>query len=384
MQTENVKIIYGTPLFRCGVPGSNKASLLHKPSSPPHQEQHLWPLQKKGKVMYSAGVPAMTSSNAGVARLRSEQPSDLLPENYDPSILDVCSGRGKRNWNHAGNVAFRNLIQSQVDAYMAAKSKNDKTAIVLMILDEMRNKGYNFLKINKEGRWYDMGDAQARDKIGHGLRDQVTAINRQNRESEQKGGQHVRLPSITMSDSGNEAEHRKNAVKTAHVFEKFARRPSWIAGESSSSNEMVEGMPTPQGFDMERRRSSWDFLDNFDYYIDNGIDPMQSNNSVIDMSAARVSDDISDRMDVSPSDLMKDSLMSFDPRVSGASSVFMSSARAGSARESTSIRAPGGNGRDNSMRMSGGSTLRQATNSLRVSDMSDMTGLLDFSNSESV
>jgi hypothetical protein len=334
--------------------------------------------------------PIMSNNTAGVAGLRTEQPGDLLPENYEPTDLDICSGRGKRNWNHAGNVAFRTLIQSQVEPYMAARSKNDKTAVVVRILEDMRMQGYSFLKTNDEGRWYDMGDAQAKEKIGHGLRDQVTAINRQNRQMEREQ-HHVRRPSITLSDSGNEAEHRKSTVNTAHHFVEFARRPSWIAGESSSSSEMVEGVkiPAPQGFDSERRRSSWDFLDHFDYLIDHNIDPMQSNNSVIDMSAAgtRAPEDKKfEQMDVSHSDLMKTSIMSFDPRLSECSSVFMNSARVTSngGRDSP-IRVSGGSsGRDHTMRVSGGSTLRQMTNSLRASDMSDIAGLLDPDNYESL
>jgi len=329
--------------------------------------------------------PVQTASNssAGFASLRSEQPGDLLPVNYEPTELDICSGRGKRNWNHAGNVAFRNLIQSQVEPYIAAKSKNAKTAIVLKILDDLRNQGYHFLKANKEGRWFDMGDAQARDKIGHGLRDQVTAINRQNKEQQQLGQQqHVRRPSITLSDSGNEAVHRKSTVNTAHHFVEFARRPSWIAGESSSSSELVESgkLSALQGLDAERERgSSWDFLDHLmDHY----------SNSVIDMSAATTKTQEESRiepMDVSPSDLMKNSsILSFDPRMSEASSVFMNSARATSGGRDNSMRGSVGSGRDQTMRVSGGSTLRQMTNSLRVSDMSDMTGLLDPDHFESV
>lgn len=376
-----------------------------------------------------APLPVMypVLSNHDVAGIpRREHPSDLLPENYDPTELDICSGRGKRNWNHAANVAFRTLIQSQVEAYMAAKSKNEKTAIVINILEEMRTKGYHFLKTNKEGRWYDMGDAQARDKIGHGLRDQVTAIKR-----EQAAGQrsHVRRPSTTLSDSGNEADHRKSEVKTAHHFVEFARRPSWIAGESSSSNEMVEGtpmmIPGPHGFETERKRSSWDFLDNFDYYVDQphmmGDSAQGINNSVFDMShttaagaaasghrSAPINNSVFDMSatataasqsapidmsvtaparaipeqerfqqslvmgdDISPSDLMKNSsIMSFDPRISDTSSVFWSSGRA-----STGVRGAPPPPRELNMRVSsgervsGGSTLRQATKSFRLSDM---------------
>ena len=105
-----------------------------------------------------------------------------LPPHYQPGEFDVCCGRGKRHWNHIGNVRFRKIIQSSVERYMDAPTKNDKTAVVVSIVDDIRNFGGNFLKEDLHGTWYDIGDQQARDKVGHSLRDQVTTINRQRRK----------------------------------------------------------------------------------------------------------------------------------------------------------------------------------------------------------
>ena len=106
--------------------------------------------------------------------MHEEQTPAMLPDNYIPTERDILTGRGKRNWNHAGNVAFRNLIQANVDRYMQASSKSAKTAIVLSIVDQVRAWPAHFLK-QQNGRWMDIGDAQAREKVGHSLRDQVTA-----------------------------------------------------------------------------------------------------------------------------------------------------------------------------------------------------------------
>lgn len=117
----------------------------------------------------------------------TENPNDVqVPFDYVPTDMDICSGRGKAFWNHAGNVAFRNLIQAQVLDYIKAPSKADKTAMVVSIVDDLRQKGCKFLKQETDANgatfWYDIGDALAREKVGHSLRDQVTAINRSNRE----------------------------------------------------------------------------------------------------------------------------------------------------------------------------------------------------------
>jgi len=229
-----------------------------------------------------------------VSLLRPAKPSEPLPPDFEPGPKDVCSGRGKRNWNHAGNIAFRNLIQSNVEEYMTAPNKNEKTAIVCTIVDHMRREGCRFLQQNKQGLWFDIGDAKARDKVGHSLRDQVTAINRGQAQlpskqqppepaSFQQQQQHMQMPahqSSTQSNtmeqmqqlyeqehqmmalSDNEAEgeesHRRRSVMALPEITKFARRPSWIAGESLSSQDGMEGISPAE---MEHRRSSaWGML----------------------------------------------------------------------------------------------------------------------------
>lgn len=128
-------------------------------------------------------------------RTRWNQNRSSLPISFEPGDWDVCCGRGKRNWNHKGNVRvclaqlyrgatryfldgriahpffyisvsfqFRNLVQSNVQRYIDAPTRNDKTQVVISVVDFVRGKGGHFLKQEKSGRWYDIGDAEARDK----------------------------------------------------------------------------------------------------------------------------------------------------------------------------------------------------------------------------
>jgi hypothetical protein len=121
-------------------------------------------------------APAYPTHLENLAILQGgELPATVLPPNYTPGELDICCGRGKRNWNHSGNVAFRNLIHTSVDRYLAAPTKTAKSAVVLQVVDTIRESGAYFLKQNETGVWYDIGDAHAREKVGHSLRDQVTA-----------------------------------------------------------------------------------------------------------------------------------------------------------------------------------------------------------------
>ena len=114
---------------------------------------------------------------------------------------------------------------------------------------------------------------------------------------------HIRRPSLALSDSGNEAEERRMSLDTTSIHGQFARRPSWVASSESTSrtdDAVMEGydinvqavsaedcdvlgeipvMPVPNKnllFAQKRRISSWDFLDTFDYYIDNDVDSSAS------------------------------------------------------------------------------------------------------------
>lgn len=410
-----------------------------------------------------------------VSLLRPAKPGEALPPDFVPGPKDVCSGRGKRNWNHVGNIAFRNMVQSHVEDYMTAPNKNEKTAIVCRIVDKMRRDGCRFLQQNKQGLWYDIGDAKARDKVGHSLRDQVTAINRgqaqlpskrETKPPQQPAPTSTMNVTTTMEQmqqlyeqerqqmalSDNEAEaeesHRRRSVVALPEIVKFARRPSWVAGESLSSSEGMEGVTATE---LERRRSSWgilmegnvleDLMEIDVHEDDHGQQHAAANISIptttaTDMSAFSstipdptpvasaasqqpgndqwppampprtelVSTDSQiallmeegDEFDVnaepnSPqrlpnrgvvadsTGLMRDSMKSWDPRISGGTSL-IGEARMDDVFRSSSGEGSGGNINRSSRRPTvrfSGATLRRATNNFRLSDLSMASDLFD-------
>lgn len=103
-------------------------------------------------------------------------PGPQLPTSYQFRDKDVCSGRGKKNWNLPGNVKYRQFIQDRVGQYIAASSKRGKTLFIMGLVRELRADGYQFLKEDRRGILFDMGDKEAREKVAHSLRDQVTAL----------------------------------------------------------------------------------------------------------------------------------------------------------------------------------------------------------------
>ena len=164
--------------------------------------------------------------------LQDQQNPFSLPDNYMPGPKDICCGRGKRNWNHSGNVAFRSLIQNSVNRYIDAPNKTAKTAVVVSIVDDIRQSGAYFLKQDDDnGRWYDIGDQQAREKVGHSLRDQVTAQkkNAANDDSISSNSPEVvaSLPDVT------------KVSKKSSMFDEFRGcRPQQVSVSSSTMMSM--------------------------------------------------------------------------------------------------------------------------------------------------
>ena len=134
-------------------------------------EQHyFWAMNIESDAM-SKGVQAaeargndesVDSRDCSSLRSSGLGPEEL-PKGYTPRPADVCCGRGKKNWRHHGNASFRQLIHSNVPAYMEATTKHDKTLVVKSIVDIVRSNGGRFLKQGNDGGWYDIGDSQAKE-----------------------------------------------------------------------------------------------------------------------------------------------------------------------------------------------------------------------------
>ena len=82
----------------------------------------------------------------------------------NPGHMDVICARGKHALEHPGNKRFRALISARLEEYAKATSKMEKSRIVTSIIDAVRPEG-SFVK-EKAGKWFEVGDHVAREKIG--------------------------------------------------------------------------------------------------------------------------------------------------------------------------------------------------------------------------
>lgn len=69
----------------------------------------------------------------------------------------------------AGNERFRTLIEEYAPIYLQVSTKYQKSEVIAKIVAEVRTKspGGGFVKKDfYSGRWFEIGDEKARDKVG--------------------------------------------------------------------------------------------------------------------------------------------------------------------------------------------------------------------------
>mmetsp|Transcript_27020 Transcript_27020/g.38010 ORF Transcript_27020/g.38010 Transcript_27020/m.38010 type:complete len:227 (+) Transcript_27020:116-796(+) len=105
------------------------------------------------------------------------KPPTRLPSNFRPKRLDVLSGRDKEARSHIGTKHFRQVIKDNLKRYVETQHRDEKSTVIQSIVDFIRCEamilgGAGFIKRDMScARWYEIGDIQAREKVGHALRD---------------------------------------------------------------------------------------------------------------------------------------------------------------------------------------------------------------------
>jgi len=97
-----------------------------------------------------------------------------LPTDFQPTANDIVCGRGKGGFNRAGNKRFRAMVRQHIPAYTAAKTKVDKSAVIDNILDRVQSMtpAPRFVAM-KAGSWVEISQEQAREKVGHSMREAI-------------------------------------------------------------------------------------------------------------------------------------------------------------------------------------------------------------------
>lgn len=95
-----------------------------------------------------------------------------LPSSFSPGPGDVICSKGKLAKSHSANLTLRKLIRSSLPEYSECPSKLERSFIVSRIMKTIRDASPDggFVR-NVDGVWYEVGDRNAREKIGQHFRD---------------------------------------------------------------------------------------------------------------------------------------------------------------------------------------------------------------------
>eukprot|EP00547_Thalassionema_nitzschioides_P009611 CAMPEP_0194228158 /NCGR_PEP_ID=MMETSP0156-20130528/43232_1 /TAXON_ID=33649 /ORGANISM="Thalassionema nitzschioides, Strain L26-B" /LENGTH=308 /DNA_ID=CAMNT_0038960665 /DNA_START=628 /DNA_END=1551 /DNA_ORIENTATION=+ len=98
-----------------------------------------------------------------------------------PGMYDViCNCRTQKSFDHIGNRRFRVIIENHSFSYDNAKSRIDKSVIVMSIFRTINDAGGNLIRKPRkdnsdQAEWTTLSVAQSKEKIGHALRDAIIA-----------------------------------------------------------------------------------------------------------------------------------------------------------------------------------------------------------------
>jgi len=116
--------------------------------------------------------------NASKGNLRKERhvKSDVgelnLPADYIPSATDVLCGRHKQAFHHSGNLRLREIVARVLPSYLSTTCRRRRSRMITDICNDIDASSGKFLKLSpKHQQWRQISDEEARDKVGHALRD---------------------------------------------------------------------------------------------------------------------------------------------------------------------------------------------------------------------
>jgi hypothetical protein len=121
---------------------------------------------------FQVSVPVAVMDN-----FARKSPSDLA-EGCEPRPQDITCGRGKGSYNREGNVTFRKVIRMHIKDYQSARTKFEKTTVLNAVIDRLHTDyGARFLKFNSRTKqWFEITDDQAREKVGHTMRETIASL----------------------------------------------------------------------------------------------------------------------------------------------------------------------------------------------------------------
>ena len=130
-----------------------------------------------GPYSFTSSRGTDVCSTKGKSNACSMHSMAMLPESFVPGPYTVVIGRGREARQAPGNHRLRSLATTYIDDYSSASSteKSRKSQIVAAICREIRVvcPVGAFVRFGPDGRWYEVPDSVAMEKVGYTLRELV-------------------------------------------------------------------------------------------------------------------------------------------------------------------------------------------------------------------
>merc|ERR1712025_199766 len=142
----------------------------------------------------------MSRNHSHMNGVSGDNASNVVSE---PGPYDIVCGRNSGAYNYIGNRRFRVTIEMNLQRYIDSPTREDKTNVIKSIVWMLHEQvGARFLKketskkssgsgSRRRGtpRYTVMTDKQAREKVGHALRDLVITARKEQQEKKQAQAQ---------------------------------------------------------------------------------------------------------------------------------------------------------------------------------------------------
>ena len=149
----------------------------------------------------------------------------FMPSSFKPTHLDIFCGRSRESRVHVGTAHFRRVIKSNLQDYIEAQTRDEKSYIIKSVIDLLRCKaksigGAGFIKYDKQnGRWFEVGDQFAREKVGQAFRDLMKQKSRLNYSNDPKA--FLYIPCDGNDNEANETAKELLIQKQQSLFLSF-------------------------------------------------------------------------------------------------------------------------------------------------------------------
>jgi hypothetical protein len=185
------------------------------------------------------------------------------------------------------------LIAASTDKYNNAKSRLEKSMVVHSIVEEVKKVKGRFLKQDRySGRWYELDERQAKEKVGHAIRDATSSIDPNKKKAPLKKIRTDTVnPPLSKSISNDKMVLRtvssdytvtSTNPKNAHVHSSTPTKIKTAATFSSSSNSWDD--MEPLNVDSLEAQNSFAALRKNDFFLKTVLGYSASSNALTSSS----------------------------------------------------------------------------------------------------